>query len=136
MKESLTLMASAISYVKVRIVDCGSRSGVDNFKVSRFDRFPNLSSSSDLYSISSVSLDSIEIITCANLLGCIESKSIVLDPDYQREVVWDEGRAALLITSILSTFNAPTIRMKCIELYSGLLYSAHHLQCQENNFQG
>jgi hypothetical protein len=30
------------------------------------------------------------------------NNSIVLDPDYQREVVWDEGRASLLITSILS----------------------------------
>jgi uncharacterized protein with ParB-like and HNH nuclease domain len=33
---------------------------------------------------------------------CIEAKSIYLEPDYQREVVWDEGRAATLINSILS----------------------------------
>jgi hypothetical protein len=38
----------------------------------------------------------------ANCSECIESKAIVLDPDYQRDVVWDEGRAALLVTSILS----------------------------------
>lgn len=30
------------------------------------------------------------------------NNSIILDPHYQREVVWDEGRASLLITSILS----------------------------------
>ncbi|PBP28406.1 hypothetical protein BUE80_DR000793 [Diplocarpon rosae] len=41
--------------------------------------------------------------------GCIESKSIVLDPGYQREVVWDEGRAALLITSILMGYFIPPI---------------------------
>jgi uncharacterized protein with ParB-like and HNH nuclease domain len=36
---------------------------------------------------------------------CIESKHIVLNPDYQREVVWDETRASNLITSILSKFD-------------------------------
>lgn len=38
---------------------------------------------------------------------CIDSGHIVLDPDYQREVVWDEGRASLLITSILSMIRPP-----------------------------
>ncbi|KAL2069350.1 hypothetical protein VTL71DRAFT_15688 [Oculimacula yallundae] len=44
-----------------------------------------------------------------DIFRCIESKSIVLDPDYQREVVWDEGRAALLITSILMGYFIPPI---------------------------
>jgi uncharacterized protein with ParB-like and HNH nuclease domain len=38
---------------------------------------------------------------------CIEAKSIFLEPDYQREVVWDEGRAATLINSILSKCYPP-----------------------------
>ncbi|KAF8853162.1 hypothetical protein BDZ45DRAFT_748896 [Acephala macrosclerotiorum] len=33
-----------------------------------------------------------------DLYQCIEAKSIILDPEYQRDVVWDEGRAALLVT--------------------------------------
>lgn len=44
----------------------------------------------------------------ANVAGCVESGSILLDPDYQREVVWDETRAALLVTSILSTCISPS----------------------------
>ncbi|KAL5317190.1 hypothetical protein ACEPPN_014285 [Leptodophora sp. 'Broadleaf-Isolate-01'] len=44
-----------------------------------------------------------------DIFRCIESKSIVLDPDYQREDVWDEGRAALLITSILMGYFIPPI---------------------------
>ncbi|TVY31011.1 hypothetical protein LHYA1_G000188 [Lachnellula hyalina] len=40
---------------------------------------------------------------------CIDSGHIVLDPDYQREVVWDEGRASLLITSILMGYFIPPI---------------------------
>ncbi|RDL37016.1 uncharacterized protein BP5553_04449 [Venustampulla echinocandica] len=39
----------------------------------------------------------------------IESGHIILDPDYQREVVWDEGRASLLITSILMGYFIPPI---------------------------
>jgi hypothetical protein len=45
------------------------------------------------------------------LLECIQSKSIVLDPDYQREVVWDEGRAALLVTSLLSMLRLHFLRV-------------------------
>ncbi|KAE9379996.1 hypothetical protein N431DRAFT_323306 [Stipitochalara longipes BDJ] len=44
-----------------------------------------------------------------HLFQCIESKAIVLDPDYQRDVVWDEGRGALLITSILMGYFIPPI---------------------------
>ncbi|KAH8684293.1 hypothetical protein BGZ60DRAFT_523515 [Tricladium varicosporioides] len=39
----------------------------------------------------------------------IESGHILLDPEYQREVVWDEGRASLLITSILMGYFIPPI---------------------------
>ncbi|TVY83145.1 hypothetical protein LSUE1_G002651 [Lachnellula suecica] len=42
-----------------------------------------------------------------SLFDCIDSGHIILDPDYQREVVWDEGRASLLITSILSKNISP-----------------------------
>lgn len=44
-----------------------------------------------------------------DLYQCIEAKSIYLDPDYQREVVWDEGRAATLINSILMGYFIPPI---------------------------
>ncbi|CZT50880.1 uncharacterized protein RSE6_11948 [Rhynchosporium secalis] len=44
-----------------------------------------------------------------DIFRCIESKSIILDPDYQRELVWDEGRAALLVTSILMGYFIPPI---------------------------
>ncbi|TVY21897.1 hypothetical protein LARI1_G000276 [Lachnellula arida] len=43
------------------------------------------------------------------LYDCIDSGHIVLDPAYQREVVWDEGRASLLITSILMGYFIPPI---------------------------
>jgi len=36
------------------------------------------------------------------LIACLEYGSIILDPDYQREIVWDEHRASMLICSILS----------------------------------
>jgi hypothetical protein len=49
------------------------------------------------------------LLSKADFSECIESKAIVLDPDYQREVVWDEGRAALLVTSILSSCNLTTL---------------------------
>ncbi|KAG9237047.1 hypothetical protein BJ875DRAFT_184483 [Amylocarpus encephaloides] len=39
----------------------------------------------------------------------IVSGHIILDPEYQREVVWDEGRASLLITSILMGYFIPPI---------------------------
>ncbi|KUJ23432.1 uncharacterized protein LY89DRAFT_550042, partial [Mollisia scopiformis] len=44
-----------------------------------------------------------------DLYQCIEAKSIILDPEYQRDVVWDEVRAALLITSILMGYFIPPI---------------------------
>ena len=44
---------------------------------------------------------------------CIESKHIVLDPEYQREVVWDETRASNLITSILSKLKEYNFRKQC-----------------------
>src|SRR6187402_1484596 len=37
------------------------------------------------------------------IIGCLEYGSIVLNPDYQREAVWDEHRASTLINSISST---------------------------------
>ena len=42
-----------------------------------------------------------------NGVGQIESGNLVLDPAYQREVVWDENRASLLITSVLSRVLIP-----------------------------
>ncbi|KAJ5053722.1 uncharacterized protein L3040_000013 [Drepanopeziza brunnea f. sp. 'multigermtubi'] len=47
--------------------------------------------------------------TLIDIFRCVESKSIVLDPDYQREEVWDEGRASLLITSMLMGYFIPPI---------------------------
>ncbi|CZR51618.1 uncharacterized protein PAC_01495 [Phialocephala subalpina] len=44
-----------------------------------------------------------------DLYQCIDAKSIILDPEYQRDVVWDEGRAALLVTSILMGYFIPPI---------------------------
>jgi len=68
---------------------------------------------------------------------CIEAKSIFLEPNYQREVVWDEARAGLLITSILSK-PIPVLDLVQLRLTifgSGLLCSAHHFQCQEDSRQ-
>ncbi|KAG0651378.1 hypothetical protein D0Z07_1635 [Hyphodiscus hymeniophilus] len=45
----------------------------------------------------------------SSLYDCIESTHIVLNPDYQREVVWDETRASNLITSILMGYFIPPI---------------------------
>lgn len=59
---------------------------------------------------------------------CIESGHIVLNPDYQREVVWDETRASNLITSILSEcwlMYIPKIRLTS---HSGLLHTSHYFQ--------
>jgi hypothetical protein len=57
---------------------------------------------------------------------CIESKAIVLDPDYQRDVVWDEGRGALLITSILSRCNLTRLSCGFADKDSGLFYTSNH----------
>jgi hypothetical protein len=57
---------------------------------------------------------------------CIESKAIVLDPDYQRDVVWDEGRGALLITSILSRYNLTRLSCGFADNDSGLFYTSNH----------
>ncbi len=68
---------------------------------------------------------------------CIEARSIFLEPNYQREVVWDEARAGLLITSILSKAIPVLglVQLKLTIFGSGLFCSANHLQCQEDHRQ-
>lgn len=57
---------------------------------------------------------------------CIVSEHIVLDPENRREVTWDEGRAALLISSILSRFKSRSLLTKLI-VVSGLFHPSHYI---------
>lgn len=67
----------------------------------------------------------------ANFLDeCIESKHIILNPDYQREVVWDETRSSNLITSILSKSNLVNMLRAILTFRSGLLHTSRCLQCE------
>lgn len=45
----------------------------------------------------------------SDLVGMIDSKDIVLDPDYQRNYVWDNRRASLLVESFLLNVPIPII---------------------------
>lgn len=45
----------------------------------------------------------------SDLVGMIDRKSICLDPDYQRNYLWDNNRASLLIESILLNIPIPVI---------------------------
>lgn len=65
-----------------------------------------------------------------SLPDCIESKHIVLNPDYQREVVWDETRASNLITSILSKCYLFSRLRSLLTHHSGLLHTSHYFQRQ------
>ncbi len=48
-------------------------------------------------------------MSISDIIAKIKAKDIVLDPDYQRNYVWDEKRASLLVESILLNVPIPVI---------------------------
>jgi len=48
-------------------------------------------------------------MSISDIIAKINTKDIVLDPDYQRNYVWDEKRASLLVESILLNVPIPVI---------------------------
>jgi hypothetical protein len=131
-------MGFVILSVKVSSTKLFDACKVYNLQASKFARSQSLSLSSDRCSTSTVS--AFPQIGCyytnRKFVECIDAKSIILDPEYQRDVVWDEGRAALLVTSILSTLNHALHNYSLLTTFSGLFYSAYHFQRQKDYGEG